>query len=117
MAPYSRALLQFAYAAMAAGHRVEAFVFGTRLTCVTRTLRTKDSDRAMREIGRQVFDWGGGTRIGESLKACSTGGASARRSEAGWSCSAPTVSSAVIRSSSGRRWRACAASRSASSSG
>lgn len=69
MAPYSRALLQFAYAAMAAGRRVEAFVFGTRLTRVTRTLRTKDPDRAMREIGRQVFDWEGGTRIGESIKA------------------------------------------------
>ena len=69
MAPYSRALMQFAYAAMAAGRRVETFVFGTRLTRVTRTLRTKDPDRALREIGHQVEDWEGGTRIGESLKA------------------------------------------------
>ncbi|HWC70313.1 MAG TPA: VWA domain-containing protein [Actinomycetota bacterium] len=69
MAPYSRALMQFAYAAMAAGRRVETFVFGTRLTRVTRTLRTKDPDRALREIGRQVEDWEGGTRIGESLKS------------------------------------------------
>jgi uncharacterized protein with von Willebrand factor type A (vWA) domain len=69
MAPYSRALMQFAYAAMAAGRRVETFVFGTRLTRVTRTLRTKDPDRALHEIGRQVEDWEGGTRIGESLKA------------------------------------------------
>lgn len=68
MAPYSRALMQFAYAAMAAGRRVETFVFGTRLTRVTRTLRTKDPDRALEEIGRQVEDWEGGTRIGESLK-------------------------------------------------
>ena len=68
MAPYSRALMQFAYAAMAAGRRVETFVFGTRLTRVTRTLRTKDPDRALHEIGRQVEDWEGGTRIGESLK-------------------------------------------------
>jgi uncharacterized protein with von Willebrand factor type A (vWA) domain len=68
MAPYARALMQFAYAAMAAGRRVEVFVFGTRLTRVTRTLRTKDPDRALREIGRQVADWEGGTRIGESLK-------------------------------------------------
>ncbi len=68
MAPYSRALMQFAYAAMAAGRRVETFVFGTRLTRVTRTLRTKDPERALREIGRQVEDWEGGTRIGESLK-------------------------------------------------
>jgi uncharacterized protein with von Willebrand factor type A (vWA) domain len=68
MAPYSRALMQFAYAAMAAGRRVETFVFGTRLTRVTRTLRTKDPDRALNEIGAQVEDWEGGTRIGESLK-------------------------------------------------
>ncbi len=68
MAPYARALMQFGYAAMAAGRRVEVFVFGTRLTRVTRTLRTKDPDRALHEIGKQVADWEGGTRIGESLK-------------------------------------------------
>lgn len=69
MAPYARALLQFAFAAMAAGRRVEVFCFGTRLTRVTRTLRMKDPDRAIHEIGRLVADWEGGTRIGESLKA------------------------------------------------
>jgi uncharacterized protein with von Willebrand factor type A (vWA) domain len=68
MAPYARALMQFGYAAMAAGRRVEVFVFGTRLTRVTRILRTRDPDRALHEIGRQVADWEGGTRIGESLK-------------------------------------------------
>jgi uncharacterized protein with von Willebrand factor type A (vWA) domain len=68
MAPYARALLQFGFAAMAAGRRVEVFCFGTRLTRVTRTLRTKDPDRAMHEVGRLVADWEGGTRIGESLK-------------------------------------------------
>jgi uncharacterized protein with von Willebrand factor type A (vWA) domain len=68
MSPYARALLQFGYAAMAAGRRVEVFCFGTRLTRVTRTLRTKDPDRAFHEIGRLVADWEGGTRIGESLK-------------------------------------------------
>ncbi len=68
MAPYSRALMQFAFAAMAAGRKVEVFCFGTRLTRVTRTLRTKDLDRALHEVGRQVADWEGGTRIGESLK-------------------------------------------------
>ena len=68
MAPYSRALMQFAFAAMAAGRRVEVFCFGTRLTRVTRTLRTKDPDRALREIGHLVEDWEGGTRIGASLK-------------------------------------------------
>lgn len=69
MSPYARALVQFGYAAMAAGRRVEVFCFGTRLTRVTRTLRTKDPDRALREIGRTVADWEGGTRIGESLRS------------------------------------------------
>lgn len=68
MSPYSRALMQFAFAAMVAGRRVEVFCFGTRLTRVTRTLRTKDPDRAMHDLGREVFDWEGGTKIGESLK-------------------------------------------------
>jgi uncharacterized protein with von Willebrand factor type A (vWA) domain len=69
MAPYSRALLQFGYAAIAAGRQVEVFCFGTRLTRVTRVLRTKDPDRAMHDIGKIVADWEGGTRIGESLKS------------------------------------------------
>src|SRR5436309_9837112 len=68
MAPYARALLQFVYAAMAAGRRVEVFCFGTRLTRVTRTLAARDPDRALHEIGRRVEDWEGGTRIGASLK-------------------------------------------------
>ena len=68
MAPYARALLQFAFAAMAAGRRVEVFCFGTRLTRVTRSLRTKDPDRALRDVSLAVADWEGGTRIGESLR-------------------------------------------------
>jgi len=60
--------MQFGYAAMAAGRKVEVFCFGTRLTRATRTLRTKDPDRALHEIGRTVEDWEGGTRIGASLK-------------------------------------------------
>lgn len=69
MTPYARALMQFAFAAMAAGRRVEVFCFGTRLTRVTRTLRTKDPDHAMHEVGKLVQDWEGGTRIGASLKS------------------------------------------------
>ena len=68
MAPYARALLQFAFATMAAGRRVEVFCFGTRLTRVTRSLRTKDPDRAFADLARGVADWEGGTRIGDSLK-------------------------------------------------
>src|SRR4029450_2679596 len=69
MSSYARALVQFGFAAMAAGRRVEGFCFGTRLTRVTRTLPSKDPDRAMHEIGRTVADWEGGTRIGDSLKS------------------------------------------------
>jgi uncharacterized protein with von Willebrand factor type A (vWA) domain len=68
MAPYSRVMLQFAHAAMSVGRRVEAFCFGTRLTRVTRTLRTRDPDRALRAIGGRVEDWEGGTRIGRALR-------------------------------------------------
>jgi uncharacterized protein with von Willebrand factor type A (vWA) domain len=68
MGPYSRAMMQFAFAAMAAGRKVEVFCFGTRLTRVTRSLRTKDPDRALRDVGRLVADWEGGTRIGPSIK-------------------------------------------------
>jgi uncharacterized protein len=68
MSPYSRALLQFGFAAMAAGRRVEVFCFGTRLTRVTRLLRDKDPDRALHAIAGIVADWEGGTRIGESIK-------------------------------------------------
>jgi uncharacterized protein len=68
MAAYSRPLVQFAFAAMAAGGRVEVFCFGTRLTRVTPTLRARNPDRALREVARAVTDWEGGTRIGSSLK-------------------------------------------------
>jgi uncharacterized protein with von Willebrand factor type A (vWA) domain len=68
MSPYSRALLQFGFAAMTAGQRVEVFCFGTRLTRVTRLLRTKDPNRALKDIAAEVKDWDGGTRIGDSLR-------------------------------------------------
>jgi uncharacterized protein len=68
MAPYARALAQFAYAAMRGGRRVEVFCFGTRLTRITRTLRERDPDVAMAEVGARVGDWEGGTLIGRSIK-------------------------------------------------
>jgi uncharacterized protein len=68
MAPYARALAQFAYAAMRGGRRVEVFCFGTRLTRITRTLRERDPDVAMAEVGSRVGDWEGGTLIGRSIK-------------------------------------------------
>jgi uncharacterized protein with von Willebrand factor type A (vWA) domain len=68
MADYSRPLLLFAHAALRADPRSEAFCFGTRLTRVTRELRGVGTDAAVRRAAGTVFDWSGGTRIGESLK-------------------------------------------------
>jgi uncharacterized protein with von Willebrand factor type A (vWA) domain len=67
MADYSRNLLQFAYSARRANARVEAFCFGTRLTRITRALQRRRVDDAMAQAALTVFDWEGGTRIGESL--------------------------------------------------
>jgi uncharacterized protein with von Willebrand factor type A (vWA) domain len=67
MAEYSRTLLQFAHTTGRAARRVEVFCFGTRLTYVTRVLRTRSVDEALRAAGELVVDWEGGTRIGASL--------------------------------------------------
>jgi uncharacterized protein with von Willebrand factor type A (vWA) domain len=67
MADYSRNLLQFAYSASRAATRVEVFCFGTRLTRVTRALDHRNPDAALARAAAEVFDWEGGTRIGESL--------------------------------------------------
>jgi uncharacterized protein with von Willebrand factor type A (vWA) domain len=67
MADYSRALLQFAHTARRAARRVEVFCFGTRLTCITRPLRSRSPDEALRQAASLVVDWDGGTRIGASL--------------------------------------------------
>jgi uncharacterized protein with von Willebrand factor type A (vWA) domain len=68
MADYSRNLLQFAYSARRANARVDVYCFGTRLTRITRQLDRRDPDDAMRTAGESVFDWDGGTRIGDSLR-------------------------------------------------
>jgi uncharacterized protein with von Willebrand factor type A (vWA) domain len=67
MAPYARMLLQYLQASVAARARVEAFVFGTRLTRVTRELAGRDPDRALARATDHVSDWSGGTRIGAAL--------------------------------------------------
>jgi uncharacterized protein with von Willebrand factor type A (vWA) domain len=68
MERHSRLLLRFvqALAASSAVH-TESFVFGTRLTRVTRLLRDRDRDRALARVADSVTDWAGGTRIGESF--------------------------------------------------
>ncbi|MBK5229030.1 MAG: VWA domain-containing protein [Actinobacteria bacterium] len=67
MSPYARAFLQFGLAAMEAGRVVEVFCFGTRLTRVTRSLKTGDTEGALTRVAAEVSDWDGGTRIGGSL--------------------------------------------------
>ncbi len=68
MERYSRILLQFVHTISSGLHDVESFVFGTRLTRITRLLRQRDIDDAIGEVSKQVVDWSGGTRIGETLK-------------------------------------------------
>jgi uncharacterized protein len=69
MERHARLLLRFVQALTAANAvRVESFVFGTRLTRVTRLLRDRDRDRALRRVSTAVVDWAGGTRIGESFR-------------------------------------------------
>jgi uncharacterized protein with von Willebrand factor type A (vWA) domain len=65
---YSRILLQFVYAFSNGLRDVEAFVFGTRLTRITRMLRERDIDDAVSLVSKQVVDWSGGTRIGDTIK-------------------------------------------------
>lgn len=67
MASYSRTLLQFAHTTGRSTRRVEVFCFGTRLTYLTRMLRTRSVDEALRAAGSVVADWEGGTRIGASV--------------------------------------------------
>ena len=69
MERHSRLLLRFVQALTAASEvRTESFVFGTRLTRVTRLLRDRDRDRALARVADSVNDWAGGTRIGESFR-------------------------------------------------
>ncbi|RMH49890.1 MAG: VWA domain-containing protein [Bacteroidetes bacterium] len=68
MEPYARMLLHFMHAVSEGMERVESFVFGTRLTRITRHLRRRDIDAAIDDVAEQVTDWAGGTRIGEALR-------------------------------------------------
>jgi hypothetical protein len=67
MSDYSRNLLQFAYSTRRAAGRVEVFCFGTRLSRITRQLDRRRPDDAMAAAAASVFDWDGGTRIGDSV--------------------------------------------------
>jgi uncharacterized protein with von Willebrand factor type A (vWA) domain len=68
MSRYSRMFLHFLHAITSDRDRVHSFVFGTRLTNITRQLRHRDVDVALGAISGTVADWSGGTRIGATLK-------------------------------------------------
>jgi uncharacterized protein with von Willebrand factor type A (vWA) domain len=68
MDAYARALLLFLHALVGSGQGVEAFGFGTRLTCLTGDLDARDPEAAIARATATAVDWGSGTRIGASLK-------------------------------------------------
>lgn len=67
MSDYTRIFLHFLHALTEKRRRVHSFLFGTRLTNVTRALRHKDPDEALEMCSGEVEDWSGGTRIGSCL--------------------------------------------------
>jgi uncharacterized protein len=65
---YSRIFLHFLHGLMNDRTRVSVFLFGTRLTNISRELKRRDIDEAMNKVSAAVKDWSGGTRIGTSLQ-------------------------------------------------
>ena len=68
MSNYSRLLLVFAHALHQGLGEVESFVFGARLTPITKILQHLSVDNALQLVSGSVMDWSGGTRIGSSLR-------------------------------------------------
>jgi uncharacterized protein with von Willebrand factor type A (vWA) domain len=68
MSQYTRLFLHFLHSITDARKRVTTFLFGTRLTNVTRAIRQRDPDEALAACSAHVADWSGGTRIGSSLR-------------------------------------------------
>lgn len=68
MSTYSRMFLHFAHALTHQVACVHSFVFGTRLTNISRRLHSRDVDQALQDIAQDVKDWDGGTRIAECLR-------------------------------------------------
>jgi uncharacterized protein with von Willebrand factor type A (vWA) domain len=67
MSQYTRLFLHFLHSVTDARKRVHSFLFGTRLTNVTRALKSRDPDEALAQCSASVMDWSGGTRIATSL--------------------------------------------------
>ena len=69
MERYTRMLLHFTHSIAGEVKDLEAFLFATRLTRITRKLNFKSVDQAVDEVSKVVLDWSGGTRIGETLRS------------------------------------------------
>jgi uncharacterized protein with von Willebrand factor type A (vWA) domain len=69
MKPHTGDYLKLAHTAVQVADRVEVFTLGTRLTRITRALRTRDLDAALQRTAKLVDDWDGGTRLGPTLNA------------------------------------------------
>ena len=69
MSDYTRIFLHFLHTLTDQRRRVHTFLFGTRLTNITRALRHRDVDEALDAVSGDVHDWSGGTRIAQSLHA------------------------------------------------
>ena len=114
MAPYARMLLQYLHAAVATHRRVEAFVFGTRLTRITHELGIRDPDRALDRASAAVVDWSGGTRIGDVDRDAQPRARPPARARVGDRDPLRRLGPRRSRRCSRPRWRACAAPRTAS---
>ena len=68
MSRYAQILLHFLHAVTNDRDRVHVFLFGTRLSNITRQLRHRDPEVAFQMVAHVVPDWSGGTRIGEALE-------------------------------------------------
>ena len=99
MERYSEMLLYFAHAARNRIGKLEAFVFSTRLTRITRELQRRSPSEAIERVSEAVHDWSGGTRIGESIatfnrewsRRVSTGGPIAVIISDGWDRGEPEI--------------------------
>ena len=69
MERYTRMLLHFTHSIAGEVKHLEAFLFATRLTRITRKLNFRSVDQAVDEVSKSVLDWSGGTRIGETLRS------------------------------------------------
>ena len=104
MERYSRMLLHFGHTLATRHRRVEAFVFSTELTRITRYLRSSPADAALASVSQAVPDWSGGTRIGGAIREFHqqwgrrvlTGGPVVLLISDGWDCGDPSELAAQI---------------------